>query len=286
METILLLQSLAHPVLNIVALALTNLGSEEAYIVMLLITYVAIDARAGRILGLALLGSFYLNQVLKDLFDTTRPYLLHPELLLGGEAAAGTAPGPAFPSGHAQSATTFWGLAAALLRRRWFTGLALLLIALVSATRLYLGVHWPIDVAGGILIGLAVVVAVMALVIRRPRLGPVTLVALLVVVPLVLHLAWPTPESGIIAGAFVAFATAPLLFPYRAEGSVAGRTGTAVLGLALTFGWLTATSVLLPDELKEHVLVAPARYLLLGWAGLIATPWLAAKIGLHPGPRT
>ena len=84
-----LVQSVAAPWLDVVALTLTNLGSEEAYIALLVVLYLGVDARSGRLLGLALLASYGFNQQAKAAFDTVRPYVLHPELLRGGEAAAG-----------------------------------------------------------------------------------------------------------------------------------------------------------------------------------------------------
>ena len=68
-----------------------------------------------------------------------------------------------FPSGHAMSATVVYGTVAYLLARLqkhgWARALTLLLavvmIALICLTRLYLGVHYPSDVLGGIIVGLA-----------------------------------------------------------------------------------------------------------------------------------
>jgi undecaprenyl-diphosphatase len=68
-----------------------------------------------------------------------------------------------FPSGHAMSATIAYGtvayLAARLQRKRlarWITlVIAGLLIALICASRLYLGVHYPSDVLAGVVMGLA-----------------------------------------------------------------------------------------------------------------------------------
>ncbi len=284
MEIILALQSAAHPMLDSVALALTNLGSEEAYIALLLIGYVAVDARSVRIVGLGLLGSFYLNQLLKEAFDTVRPYVEHPELLRS-EGAYRTAPGPAFPSGHAQSATTFWGLAAVLGRRGWLTALALAMIATIGATRVYLGVHWPLDVVGGTLIGAAVVAVVAVTARRGPTLGTAAQLLAFVALPLGVHLALPTPESGIIAGGIAGFGTAPLLLPHRARGSWWRRGLVGALGLTLAFGWLFATSALLPEAVKDHPLGAPLRYWMLAWAGLVATPWLADRARLLPPAR-
>jgi len=280
-EIIVALQTVGNPFLDAVALALTNLGSEQAYVALLVVGYLAVDARATRIVGLGLLGGYYVNQLLKEAFDTARPYLEHPELLRS-EAAGLTAPGPAFPSGHAQSAATFWGLVAAVARRGWVTWTALALIFVIGATRVYLGVHWPVDVVGGWALGAATVAVVVLIVRWRPGLSTIATVIAFVVVPVGVHLALTTPESGLIAGAFAGFGTAPLLHRHEVRGGLARRMGLALLGLALVFAWLIGTSVLLPEAVKGHALVAPARYLLLAWAGLVAAPWLGARLGVVP----
>lgn len=282
MDIVVALQSLATPELDALTVAVTNLGSERAYIVLLVVTYLAIDARAGRTLGLTLLGGYYLNQQLKETFDTLRPFVLHPDLLRGGAAAAETAAGPAFPSGHAQSAATFWGLAALLARRRVVTLLAALMILAIGASRVYLGVHWPVDVAAGMAIGLAVAGAAYGLVRSRIALSIATRLLAFVVLPIGLHIGMPTPESGLLAGAIAAFGTAPMLHVHRARGGLVARACLVLLGLTLVFAWLAGSSLALPDVWKDHVLIEPARYLILGWAGLVAAPWLATHSGLLP----
>lgn len=267
-------QSIASPALDAVALAVTQLGSEYAYVAMLVIVYLAVDARSGRVLGLALLGGYYLNQHAKALVDTQRPYVLHPELLRGGDAAVQTAPGAAFPSGHAQSAATFWGLAAMLGRRGWLVAVATLLTLAIGVTRIYLGVHWPVDVLGGTVLGL-IVAALAWLVARRRRPLPGWAAATAwVVAPIALHLLAPMPDSGMLAGAFVGIATAPWLYRYEVHGAAGIRAGTAVLGLTFAIGWLLATEVALPEPFLDHALIEPLRYLLLTWAGVVLAPAL------------
>lgn len=285
MEIIVTLQSAASPTLDAVALALTNLGSEQAYLALLVIVYLGVDASAGRTMGIGLLASFYLNQLLKEGFDTARPFVDQADLLRG-DAAYRTAPGPAFPSGHAQGAATFWALAAGLGRRRWLTALAVFMVLVVGLTRLYLGVHWPVDVLVGWVVGLAVAAVALALARGRVSTGVAAQLTLFVVLPLALHLALATPYSGLIAGAVAGFGTAPMLYRHRAKGSLARRSALAAAGLAVAVAWQVTTSVLLPEAVKDHVLVAPARYWVLAWLALVVTPWTFARLAGRPAPRS
>lgn len=103
---------------------------------------------------LAVGGGALLNLTLKHLFHRQRPVLENPLVTLSSFG---------FPSGHTMGATIFYGVLALVIthsvrngpRRVVVGSTAALLIALIGASRIYLGAHYFTDVIGAIAIGLA-----------------------------------------------------------------------------------------------------------------------------------
>jgi undecaprenyl-diphosphatase len=116
---------------------------------------VALMARRCRALALALavavLARPLFEFAVKELVDRDRPDLTR---LVDGT-------GPSHPSGHVLAAVTLWGLLPPLValrtNRRWIwwttTAVSAVLIAGISASRMYLGVHWFSDIVQGLLLG-------------------------------------------------------------------------------------------------------------------------------------
>jgi membrane-associated phospholipid phosphatase len=121
------------------------------------------------LVALAATASFmlasWMNAVIKALVDRSRP----PEAI-GFDALVGVPGSPSFPSGHAMSAFAVATAIAVLAPRMRAPVLAL--AAAIAFSRVYLGVHFWIDVLVGAALGVAVGLAV-ALTVRaraaRPR---------------------------------------------------------------------------------------------------------------------
>lgn len=139
-------------VLQPLALAFSALGSEPCYLLLLPLVYWLVDRRTGARLGILLLLSVLVNDLVKVAFHLPRPYWVDSSLTplskLGLEQSFG------FPSGHAQGAFLVWPFLAMQTRdkRRWLP-LALALASCIALSRMILGVHWPLDVVGGALLG-------------------------------------------------------------------------------------------------------------------------------------
>jgi undecaprenyl-diphosphatase len=146
------------PTLTTIMTEVTPLGTGVVVLTVVGITTAFLwhteHKHSARMLLAATAGNILLNNGLKLLFDRERPAVFE----WGTHAASSS-----FPSGHAMSATVVYGTVAYLLARlqkhTWARAItllvAVLMIALICLTRLYLGVHYPSDVLGGIVVGLA-----------------------------------------------------------------------------------------------------------------------------------
>ena len=61
---------------------------------------------------------------------------------------------PSFPSGHSQAAVLTWLFLISQYPQRWIRFLGATMIVLIPLSRMYLGVHYPSDIAGGALVAL------------------------------------------------------------------------------------------------------------------------------------
>ncbi len=104
--------------------------------------------RLGLTLGLSLLlETFCCNLLLKPIVARVRPFAVNTDVLLLLPPLADYS----FPSGHTSAAFAF---AAALVGRRSRWGFVFCLFAvLMGFSRLYLYVHYPTDVLGGMILG-------------------------------------------------------------------------------------------------------------------------------------
>ncbi|MUG93233.1 phosphatase PAP2 family protein [Scytonema sp. UIC 10036] len=155
-ESILLaIQRLHTPLLDRIMVGITSLGGSAGlpWICLAFATSPIYYNRRSEVItfGVATLGAMALNYLLKEQFGRARPSLWDWIINVGHHS---------FPSGHAMMSMVVYGFIAYTLakefphqRKQIFT-LTILLIAAIGFSRLYLGVHWPTDVAAGYAAGL------------------------------------------------------------------------------------------------------------------------------------
>jgi undecaprenyl-diphosphatase len=137
----------------------THAGSDLPPILVVLVALVFLipwaarrdERRRGAVLATAAAGLGLLsNQVIAHAVERTRPFLAHPahaHLLIARSRD------PSFPSDHATGA---FALAFGIwLYDRTIGTVMLVLATIVAFSRVYVGTHYPGDVVGGALIGIA-----------------------------------------------------------------------------------------------------------------------------------
>ncbi len=242
---------------------------------LLPVIYWCLDKRLGARLGALFLGSMFLNFFLKDLFMLPRPEgnqvrILYPES--GG--------GYGFPSGHAQGNTTVWGYLMSRYPGRVLWALGLTIIFLVSLSRLYLGVHYPSDVVGGVALAVALIVAFNR--ILEPQVARLSWkhkMALAAVLPLAAAAVYRQPDGYMLTGLLWGLGTGYLaesrLVRWEPEALYWQQAVKLALGLLVFFGLRVATSPLFPPGLPQILRFA----LIGGWVSL-AAPYLFTRLGL------
>lgn len=156
-----LLEGLRIPVLNEFMLAITYLGDEIAFLVVALILMWCADKRTGYyILSVGFLGTIA-NQFMKLWFRIPRPWVLDPGFTILEQAREG-ASGYSFPSGHTQSSVGTFGAIACITKNRALRWICIAVVVLVPFSRMYIGVHTPLDV------GVAAAMAAVLIFVLKP----------------------------------------------------------------------------------------------------------------------
>lgn len=143
--------------------AASALGEEFALILILGFLYWCYDKQFGVYVGTNAIIAIVLNPMIKNIFFRRRPYMVHPEIKCirpiepDADIYDATIQGYSFPSGHAMNSAVVYGSVARYAKKKILTILAFILPLLVGLSRVLVGVHYPTDVLGGWLVGLAVI---------------------------------------------------------------------------------------------------------------------------------
>jgi len=274
---ILWLQSFGGPGVDLVFKLITLLGDEKFYLLLLPLVYWCIDKRLGIRLAVLVMASNTVNLGCKFAFGLPRPPV-PPVRPIAVEEGFG------FPSGHTQAVTVAFGWLARH-SRRWgaYVG-AGALVFLVGLSRLYLGVHFPHDVVGGLVIGLFVLFvfeAVQPPLERRWLSAALGLRATLALgVPFLVLAVWPQEDVAGTLGALAGFAVGGLIEAEAVRLAPAGsplqralRFLVGLVGMGLLYFGLSAV---LPAGIWWRF----GRYALVALFASAAAPWLFVRLQL------
>lgn len=153
LEILSFFQHIHSGTLDAIMNLISMFGEIAVPLIVLCLTYWCISKRKGFMILSSLMAALLATQVVKAIVRAPRPFQAHPELIEGGRIE--TATGYSFPSGHSATGSSFYSSLAYVFRKGWIIAAAVILIIAIPVSRMYLGVHWPIDVTVGTIIGLA-----------------------------------------------------------------------------------------------------------------------------------
>lgn len=162
------LESIRNPVFDWFFSLITHLGEETFFLVIAILFFWCINKREGYFILITGLVGTVINQLAKLFFRIPRPWVLDPDFDII-EAAREEATGYSFPSGHTQNIAGTYGAIAAYEPKKWKTAICTTLIVLVAFSRMYLGVHTPLDVITSLLVALALILLLRPLFATEER---------------------------------------------------------------------------------------------------------------------
>lgn len=285
LQVIVSVQHLRTPLLDTVMNAFTFLGEEEFYLLLLPLLLWSVDGRLGARVVVIFLISVVLNGALKDAFMHPRPGDLDPAVAIASSEGYG------LPSGHAQEGAVVWGSVAVWARQGWIRAGALALAALVGISRVYLGVHFPTDVAAGWVIGAALLIVYLWALPLVSRVGRTLPAALLIPVisgaPAIIAFLHPIKDTagamGALAGVGLGLWVAVRTTGIGTEGPPAQRILRFAVGAPVALVIYLGLKSVFPGETSTWYLAFRfLRYWAVGmWMGWGAA-WVFRRLHLAP----
>ena len=269
-------QSFHTDLLDQIFVLITMLGEEYFYILVLGFMYWCVNKEMTRYLVLCLTFSSVLNGAMKEIVNSQRPFLVSDVRVLRVE----TAHGSSFPSGHTQTVVSFYLALALKLKKAWAWILGSVLVVLVGLSRIYLGVHWPRDVIGAILLG-TVSVVLMIFLYKKERENNIRWPYGLLVITILLSFIFLHSETYIKgSAAFLGFMLGTFIemhyIQFETTNKLVLQFIKFIVGMGVTVLIFLGLKLILPDT----TLFIGLRYFTTVFSVAAITPWLFIKFGL------
>ena len=260
---------------------LSYLGDEYVIIFLIALLYFCYDKEAGKSLFLVLSLGFLVNSIAKNLVLRRRPYFDNKSIKCIQPAESDYAAndiigqGFSFPSLHGTDITITMGFFSHYIRKNWVYVLSIILIFLVSLSRIFVGVHYPTDLLGGIGIGIAILVVFYILKSKIKNQNIIYLIFLIVAI-LGLFLCKSSDyfrSLGIIVGVVAGFMIEENYVNFNNTRNILNAIIRLIVGLVIFIGMLSILKLIFPSGTDLTA---------LAFRGLRYTITLIVVLGFYP----
>ncbi len=267
-------QSIANPFFDALFVGITLMGEETFFMLIAVFIFWCCDKRLGYKMGFAFFTGAFVNGLIKSALKVPRP-IGEPGIR---SLRIETAEGFSFPSGHTQNAATIWSSIFLHLKKRWITLLGSLLIFLTALSRLYLGVHRPLDVLVGIVVGILWTVGCNSFFHFVEKTGKKALLFILILPSIFLAIQSNTATGYKVLGVLLAFFLGYIVESRYIRFETRATLPVQLLKLAVGIGVLFALKAFVKMLLPESVISDLFRYFLMGLWITVIGPYLFVKL--------
>ena len=269
------LQGFENPVLTKFLSVVSDLIAPLPLSIIAIIVYWCISKKKGIALALSVISAVTVNTTLKLIFKVPRPFNVREEIIRMDETE-----GFSFPSGHSQQAGTLGRFLFGATNKRWLGITLWVSVAfIVGFSRMYLGMHTPLDVICGITLGVLVTEAVIAFVNLADKKNKPYLLHLITVIS-ALSMIFTGFDKDLVTmtalslGAVSGYMLDVKFISYNAPSGWKNKIIAGLIGL-LTVG---ASKGIFKFIETESLFVRFADYALFGFAITAGAPYLIKKV--------
>lgn len=242
-----------------VAAGFTMLGEELLLIGVLGFVYWGINKHWARQAFTSFVLASLSGSMLKNVILRRRPFMDHAQIRCSRLPTPGADPqdvmaqGFSCPSLHAAHTVGIYGTLAALVKKRWFSWCAAVLLLMVGLSRIVLGVHYPTDILLGWLLG-AAAVGIGALLTNRVR-HPLLILAIIAAAALPGWFYCVSDDFytsyGLILGMYASFWLDDRFVHFENTRSIPRMAVRTVIGVIVFFALSTVTKLPFPKALLD-----------------------------------